>query len=171
MINMGDFQALLVIDMQNGLLRRKVFNKQALIDNLNDLLNYFHQKDMPVFFTRHTNDSFSKENSNDWQISNELNILCKDIIINKSHSSICKEKQFISLLKEKSITGIVIAGLVSNGCIQAACLDAKKLGLSVILIGDGHSTFHKDGESVVRYWNEFLQNEGIKVVTTFEFKN
>lgn len=168
---MENNQALLVIDIQHGLLQRKVFNKQILINNINSLLYTFHEHNKPVFLIRHTNSSFSRENSDDWQIYNKLDISAADILINKSHSSVFKEKQFISLLKEKNIASVVIAGLVSNGCVQAACLDAKQLGFSVILISDAHSTFHKDAENVVLDWNIRLKDQGIKLLSTADFLN
>lgn len=162
--------ALLVIDMQYGLLQRKVFNKQILIKNVNSLFSFFHEQNKPVFLIRHTNNSFSKEGSDNWQIHNELGISDKDIFINKGHSSVFKEKQFISLLRNNNITNVVIVGLVSNGCIQTACIDAKQLGFSVVLISDGHSTFHKDAENIVDYWNKYLQNEGIQLISTLDFQ-
>lgn len=164
-------QALLVIDMQYGLLERNVVNKVTLVNNVNALLDFFHLKEKPVFLIRHTNTSFSAENSENWQIDERMNIADNDILINKTHSSIFKEKQFLSLLKENNISNLVVVGLVSNGCVKAACLDAKQIGIGVILISDGHSTFHKEGQNVINYWNNFLQNEGIKVITTNNFLN
>lgn len=164
-------QALLVIDMQEGLLQREIFQKDQLINNINSLLSEFHSKNKTVFLFRHTNNSFSKENSNEWQLCNKLSITDKDIIMNKNHSSIFKEKQFLSLIKESRITEVVIAGLVSNGCVKEACLDAQKLGLSVKLISDGHSTFHKDAAKVVGEWNARLSDEGIKVISTVELQD
>ena len=166
---MKDGQALIVIDMQYGLLQRNVFNKQTLIENVNTLLDFFHNKGKTVFLIRHTNTSFSTEHSENWQIDNNINIAKNDIFLNKIHSSIFKEKQFLPLLKENNITDIVVTGLVSNGCVKAACLDAKQNGFSVTLISDGHSTFHKDGENMVSYWNKHLLNEGIGVITTADF--
>jgi nicotinamidase-related amidase len=164
-------QALLVIDMQEGLLQREIYQKQELINNINSLLSEFHSKCKPVFLIRHTNNSFSKENSNEWQLCNKLSVIDKDIIVNKNHSSIFKEKQFLSLIKESKITEIVVAGLVSNGCVKEACLDGQKLGLSVILISDGHSTFQKDAAIIVGEWNVKLNDEGIKVISAAEFLN
>ncbi len=168
---MENNQALLVIDMQHGLLQREVFNQQALINNINRLIAFFHEHNKHVFLIRHTNTSFSKENSDDWQIDNKLNISDEDVCIDKRHSSIFKEKHFLSLLKKEKITSVVIVGLVSNGCIQAACIDAKKLGFSAILINDAHSTFHKDAENIISNWNLRLENEGIQLFSTLGFLN
>lgn len=166
---MNDKQVLLVIDMQNGLLKRNVFNKQTLINNINDLITYFRKDNQQVIFFRHTNDSFSKINTIDWEISEELDKKSSDHIFNKTTSSVFKNKEFVSLLKELGIIKVVITGLVSNGCVQAACLDALKLGLLVNLISDGHSTFHQDQEDMVKYWNDELQKAGVKVISTKEF--
>ena len=65
-------QALLVLDMQYGLLQRNVFNKRALIENVNTLLVHFRNKNKPVFLIRHTNTSFSEENTANWQIDSEI---------------------------------------------------------------------------------------------------
>lgn len=161
--------ALLVIDMQYGLLQRNVFNKQQLIENVNTLLDFFHNRERPVFLIRHTNTSFSAQNTVNWQIDSNIKRADSDILLNKTHSSVFKEKQFTSLLKENSISDVVVTGLVSNGCVKAACLDGKLNGLNVILISDGHSTFHKEGEDMVNYWNKYLYDEGIKVISTAEF--
>ena len=61
--------ALLVIDMQCELLQRNVFQKEALIKNVNLLLGAFHASSRPVFLIRHHNDSFLKENTDGWQLS------------------------------------------------------------------------------------------------------
>ncbi|HNR65060.1 MAG TPA: isochorismatase family cysteine hydrolase [Atribacterota bacterium] len=166
---MDGITALLVIDMQYGLLQRNVFYKEQLIDNVNALLDFFHNREKPVFIIRHTNTSFSAENTDNWQIDSNVKRADSDILLNKTHSSVFKEKRFISLLKENSISDVVVTGLVSNGCVKAACLDARVNGLNVTLISDGHSTFHKEGEDMVSYWNKYLHDEGIQVISTAEF--
>ena len=169
LIIMKGVQALLVLDMQYGLLQRNVFNKQQLIKNVNSLLDFFHNREKPVFLIRHTNTSFSAENTDNWQIDSEIMSADTDILLNKIHSSVFKEKQFASLLQKNNITSVIVTGLVSNGCVKAACLDAKLNGFNVTLISDGHSTFHKEGKDMVNYWNKFLHDEGIQVITTADF--
>jgi nicotinamidase-related amidase len=161
--------ALIVIDMQEGLLQRQVYNKQALIENINRLIDLFHSVNSLVILSRHTNSSFSKENTDEWQLCSELRQIKSDCIINKSHSSVFDEKQFKELLADKNIHDIVVTGLVSNGCVQVACSDAKKSGFTVTLISDAHSTWQKDAEKVISQWNEKLAAEGIKVSTTEKF--
>jgi nicotinamidase-related amidase len=93
-----------------------------------------------------------------------------DIIIDKTHASIFKEKVFTEMLADRKIRSVVIAGLVSNGCIQAACTDAKNLGIKTTLVSDGHSTWHKDAEKIIADYNAKLDAKGIQVLTTYEIK-
>lgn len=163
-------QALLVIDMQKeGLLNRNVFHKEQLIYNINAIINKFRKDGKLIFFIRHTNLSFLKEDTDGWQICEELNIVKEDVVINKRHSDVFRETHFLSLLKEYNVTNVVITGLVSNGCIKAACLGAIKMGFPVILISDAHSTFHKDAERVISDWNLRLKEQGVELILTSDF--
>jgi nicotinamidase-related amidase len=164
-----DNTALVVIDMQEGLLQRQVYRKQALIENINRLMDLFHSADYPVFLSRHTNESFSRLNTGEWQLYSGLRPKESDVIFNKTHSNIFDEKQFVDWLAGKGIDSIVVTGLVSNGCVQVACIAAKKHGLAVTLISDGHSTWHKDAEKVIDQWNTRLAAEGIQLVTADKF--
>jgi len=170
MSHTGGRQALLIIDMQKeGLLNRKVFNKQGLINNINSLIEVFRKNNKPVFFVRHTNKSFLKENTDGWQICEELDLSKRDIIINKKNINVFREPHFLALLKEHKITEVIITGLVSNGCIKAACLGGLELDFSVILISDGHSTFYKNAEKVISDWNLLLEKQGVRVISTADF--
>lgn len=160
--------ALILIDMQNGLLERPVYKKQALLDHVGLLAEAFRRAGLPVIFFRHTNDSFSKLNTPPWEISDDLHPSETDIAFNKTHSSAFKEKAFTVYLQEKNILRIAIAGLVSNGCVQAACTDALKLGFHVILARDAHSTWGKDSAEVIKIWNETLAARGAVLMTAKE---
>lgn len=160
---------LLVIDMQRELLTRPVFRKQDLIENVNCLIARFHEANEPVFMVRHANDSFLKAGSDGWQLDPGLSFGDTDTCVDKMHSSVFKEKGFKSLLEEAGVTTLVVTGLVSNGCVQAACTDAIKHGYSVVLVSDAHSTFHKQAEKVIADWNQKLEEQGARVITTAQF--
>ena len=157
---------LIVIDMQVGLLNREVWNRAGLIDNINKLVDSFHAKGRPVVFARHTNASFSKADTPDWQICECIRTKPEDTIINKTKSSVFSEKEFTDHLNNLQASTIVVTGLVSNGCVQAACLDGLKHGLKVILAEDGHSTFHKGQAAMVEQWNKTLAEHGVLVIPT-----
>jgi nicotinamidase-related amidase len=154
--------------MQNGLLERPVYEKQALLDHVCLLAEAFRRAGLPVVFLRHTNDSFSKLNTPAWEIADGLHPSETDAVFNKTHSSAFKEKVFTEYLDKKNIHRIAIAGLVSNGCVQAACTDALKLGYHVTLAQDAHSTWGKDAAAVIKTWNETLAARGANLMTAKE---
>ncbi len=168
-LSMAERTGLLVIDMQKELLARPVFHKQALLENVNRLIARFREAKEPVFFIRHTNNSFLKEGTDGWQLDPGLSPLNAGPVLNKTQSSVFKEKAFRLLLEESGVRTLVITGLVSNGCVQSACTDALKQGYSVTLIKDAHSTFHKDAEKVIALWNAKLEQLGARLVTTEEY--
>jgi nicotinamidase-related amidase len=157
---------LLVIDMQIGLLARDIWNKDVIINNINKLIDFSHQKGMPVIFARHSNQSFLIAESQDWQICDCLHLQPDDVFVNKTKASIFSQKSFTDYLKEKSTATMIVTGLVSNGCVQAACLDGLKNQMTVILAEDGHSTFHKGKEANVKQWNKTLEEQGVSVLPT-----
>lgn len=162
-------KALLVIDVQEELFKKGVYNGGKILENINRILFKFHENTEDVFIFRHNNDSFLKMNASGWEIKSELLLDNSDFIIDKNKSSVFKEKKFLALLKEKMIDTIVVTGLVTNGCIQVACTDGIKEGLKVILISDAHSTFHKDAASLIPSWNQKLAEEGVEVISTDDY--
>ena len=157
--------------MQNGLLKRDVFNKQSLIEKIKQLQSYAHNNNLQVVFFRHMNNSFSKKYSKEWEIAEILTPIDNDIVIDKIHSSIFKEKSFLELLRTYDIKTVVVCGLVSNGCIQLACIEARKNGIKTILISNAHSTWIKNAQKVIADWNLRLSTstERVEVKSVREF--
>lgn len=137
-----------------------------MIDNINSLIDTFHNNAMQVYFVRHTNKNTLIENSDDWQIHPKMHLQDDDVLLNKEHSSVFKENLLQNKLNKAGIKHIVIAGLVTHGCVQAACQDTKKLGYDVTLAADGHSSYNQNAESLIVEWNEKLATEGINVIKT-----
>ena len=160
--------ALLVIDVQEGLFNKKnkVFNEDLLLQNINNLIEKSRENGIPIIFIRHTNKSFLLENSVDWQLHPSLRVKSDDLCLNKEHSSIFKEKSIKKELANLGIKTLIITGLVTNGCIKAACLDGLSFGYQVILARDGHSTFTGNPQELIEEWNEKLSQEGVHVILT-----
>jgi len=165
MLDKPNKTALVIIDVQQGIFNKKtkVYREYELLNNLNALIDGFHSNSVAVFFIRHTNKSSLIKDSDDWQIHSDLHFQENDIFINKVHSSAFQENILKNYLTELGIKHIVIAGLVTNGCVKAACLDARKIGYEVTLASNGHSSFHKNAENLINECNSKLSDEGIKV--------
>ena len=160
--------ALIVIDVQKGVFNKKtkIFKEMELIDNINALVDAFHNHSLQVYFVRHTNSTMLAENTDDWQLHPDLHVKDGDVLLNKQNSSVFKEKALQTELDKAGVRHIVIAGLVTHGCVKAACQDGKKLGFEVTLASDAHSSFNKDAENLIAEWNEKLAAEGVNIAST-----
>lgn len=164
-------RALIIIDIQQGLFEKKteVYQSAELIININTIIDIFRRTEKNIVFVQHTNNSFLKKDSINWQIHPEIKVLEQDIRIIKNKSDVFKEKTLIQYLEKENITDLVIVGLVTQGCVQAACLSGKALGFNVTLIKDAHSNFNHNAKGLIEEWNEKLENQGISVISTNEF--
>ena len=164
--------ALFVIDVQQGMFVKStpVFHAAELLENIRALIERAHQACIPVYYLQHTNDTFLAEMSDGWQIHPSIQPSSVDIVIRKRRSSAFKEPALCSELKSQPIRRLVITGLVTQGCVQAACLDALKIGYRVLLAADGHSTFHKRAGELIDEWNTKLRQEGVEVKPTQEIE-
>jgi len=59
-----------------------------------------------------------------------------------------------------------VAGLVTDGCVQATCKGAIALDYDVTLVKDAHSTVSPDGGHVIEHWNEKLSQGIVHLVAT-----
>lgn len=163
-------KALVIIDMQKALFKKKtpVYQEAELITHINQLICKAAEVHAPVVMVRHCNDSFLKEGTPDWQVTDNLSFPEDAIWLNKQHASCFQGTGLLEMLKERNVDIVVVAGLVSNGCVQASSLDALKLGLQVILVSDGHSTFAKEAASIVGEWNKKILAAGARLQETAE---
>ena len=168
---MGD-SALLIIDVQNGLFERKIpiFKEESFLHNINQLEEQARSGQVPIIYVRHENISFLVKGTRGWELHFQLHPSIDDTFIGKTHSNAFEKTDLPKKLKEKNIKRLVIAGLVTHGCVQKTCLWAKELGYEVILVEDGHSNFQDQAEEVIKYWNQKLAHERIKIIPTEKIK-
>jgi nicotinamidase-related amidase len=165
--------ALLVIDVQQGLFRKStpIYKADELLENINLLVDRAHGAGAPVFYIQHSDNRTLVKGSQDWQLHRGLQPQRMDSIIHKQHGNAFEDTNLDTLLKSKNITHLVIAGLVTHGCVKATCLGARQLGYNVILVTDGHSSYSKDAGRLIEEWNQKLgaQNCELKAASEIAF--
>ena len=156
---------LLVIDMQKGIftLKQAVYQKEILIAKTKAALNFARDSGMTVIFSRHENSTFLKKGTQGYPIIDELEIRTGEPVMEKRHPDIFMDTGLYDLLREKDISSVMIAGLISNGCVRASCLSALNRHYEVILIEDAHSTFYSDGEKIIRDVNVQMEKAGAHI--------
>jgi len=153
-------KALVIIDVQNGILNKNLFKKEEVLQNINKAIVENRKKNNLIIFIQHNSKSLIKR-SNDWEIYSGLNINKDDIIIQKKHGSAFNETNLKQILIENNIKNIIICGLVSNGCVFFTCQDGIKNGFNVKIIKNGHTNWLKDAEGKINEVNKKLEDMGI----------
>lgn len=168
--NPGDPQksALLIIDVQRGLFARDmpVYQADALLANILDLVDRAHHADVPVVYIQHCNEKTLIKGSVSWKLHPVLHLEPGDWRIEKQNGNAFQETELNEKLASHGIGQVVAAGLVTHGCVKNTCLGGLEEGFQVVLAGDAHSNFSKDAFRLIRKWNKLLSEKGVVVQDT-----
>ena len=93
-------QALIVIDIQEGLVNENPYDSKNLIANTKAIIQYFRDQNIEVIFIRHSEDEgLLATGSDNWQVYHELNPQENEKIFNKYYNSIFDDGDFITIFK------------------------------------------------------------------------
>ncbi|WP_455239403.1 isochorismatase family protein [Veillonella sp.] len=100
-------QALIVIDIQEGLVNETPYNTKDFIANTKAIIQHFRDQNIEVIFFRHSEDEgFLEKGSDNWQVYHELKPKEKETIFNKYYNSIFKDTELKEYLDRKNITDL-----------------------------------------------------------------
>jgi len=112
---MSDASALLVLDMQAGLLHgpQVPHNKAQLLDHVSHLITSARAQQVPLFFAQHTGPAGSPiaAGSEFWQIAAELPLLDSARCFNKTRPSCFADPPLLAWLQNAGIKRLVIVGM------------------------------------------------------------
>ncbi len=157
--------ALLVIDVQKAIFEKKqpVYTQNHFVQNVISAVGFARQNGIKIIFTQHENKSFLMKGTHGYHIIDDIEVQESDMILEKKHPNIFLNTGLDDILKEAGIQSVIIAGLISNGCVRDACLTAHKHGYEVVLLSDAHSTFYKDGIKIIEDINCEMEAAGVVV--------
>lgn len=161
---------LIVIDMQKGVfsLKQRVENAPEMMRNIQLALACARQHGIDIVFSQHANDTFLRPGSEGHALVDSLSVMPGDNVLAKAQPDILTGTGLAERLRERHITALIIAGLISNGCVQRACLSALALEFEVVLLSDAHSTFYRQANKVVARVNSAMAAAGVRLLSTAE---
>ncbi|MBO3656055.1 cysteine hydrolase family protein [Acinetobacter bereziniae] len=170
-------QALIVVDMQNGLFHapQPPFEAHRLLQNINQLIAYAHLKHIPVFAIRHVGgaDTAMAPHSPMTQLIAELNIDHDvDQVLEKTRPNCFFQTDLEQRLKSLNIQELIVCGLKTEFCIDSTCRAAKDLGFKVQLISDAHSTVDSavlNAQLIIQHHHQTLSQAFAQLKTCAEF--
>lgn len=160
--------ALLLIDLQQELFHKKVpiYRADDLLENITRLTERAHQAGLPVVYVQHSNQGALKPGTEGWQLHPRLEPGLDDLSIHKHYGSAFHDTPLQELLDARDIHTVVVTGLVSHGCVQATCLEARELGYRVILVTDGHSNYHREALRLIAECHQTVSAAGVELAET-----
>lgn len=170
-------QALIVLYMQNGWFHapQPPFEAHQLLQKINQLIDYAHLKQIPVFAIRHVGSDHTPLASTSplTQFIAELNI---DHDLNQVLEKTCPNCFFQTDLEQRlkslNIQELIVCGLKTEFCIDSTCRAAKDLGFKVQLISDAHSTVDSavlTAQRIIQHHHHTLSQAFVQLKTCAEF--
>ncbi|MCD2256387.1 isochorismatase family protein [Agrilactobacillus fermenti] len=131
-------QALLVIDVQNGL--AEAWHFDDLVRKINQKIQQYRQQQLPIIFMQHTDETMPY-GSKAWAFCDQLDVQAQDHVFLKYHTDSFYETGLSAYLKHQAITDIEVCGLQTEYCIDTALRVGHHLGFQMWLTAGMHSTF------------------------------
>jgi len=159
----GGKPALLIIDVQRDLFAKTlpIYDEERLLANIRLLEEKAHAAKVPVFWVQHSTDKSLVEGTDGWKLHTALIPAKSDNFIRKHHGNAFQDTPLKTDLDALHVRTVVIAGLVTHGCVQATCNGAHDLGYDVVLVKDAHSNYNVKARDVINEWNTSLSKNGI----------
>lgn len=152
--------ALLIIDVQRELFEKTtpIYEVDTLLANIRLLVDKAHAAKAPVFYVQHSTDKVLVEGTDGWKLHPTLTPLPTDHFIRKHHGNAFEDTPLKAELDALHVRRVVVAGLVTQGCVQATCNGAHELGYDVVLVKDAHSNYNAKARDVINEWNATLSH-------------
>jgi len=134
---------LLIIDVQVGLVGLMPPELQdRVLSNITVLLSQARSSGIPVVFIQHDGPKGHpiEAETAAWAIHPSISSLREEPVIRKKASDSFYETRLAEELQARKITHLIIAGGMTEYCIDTTCRRAVTLGYDVTLVADAHLT-------------------------------
>jgi len=151
--------ALLVTDMQNYFTDHRshafIPSVEAIIKNVNVLIDHFYNLNRPVIFTRHLNTDEDAGMMKNWwndlidpesdrsEIDQRVNVGSSEIIMKNQYDAFHDTKLELRL-RETGSEQIVVCGVMTNLCCETTVRSAFVKGFNPIMSLDATATYNKE---------------------------
>jgi nicotinamidase-related amidase len=158
--------ALVLIDVQNGLLRGEdaVCAPEALLATLQGLLSSARRASVPVFYVQ--DDDVGEVGSAAWEIPEAIRPAEGEVRVRKLACDAFHETELDARLRERGVTDLIIAGCKTEFCVDTSVRRAVTLGYGVTLAADAHATSDSPAlpaAAIIAHHNRVLDGFGAYV--------
>ncbi|GCE47366.1 isochorismatase [Thermosporothrix hazakensis] len=157
---MKDHTALLIIDMQVGLLEGAYQSEQTL-NTIRTLLDKAHAKQLPVLYVQHDGPAGDplEPDTPGWQLHPAIAPAPEEPVIRKQACDAFYETELEAELQKRHITHLIVTGGQTEYCVDSTTRSATAHHYDVTLVSDAHTTSDSSSfsaEQIIRHHNELL---------------
>lgn len=153
--------ALVIIDIQVGMIDPTYEHHQQVLDNIGLLLEKARSTNTPIIYVQHDGPEGHglAVGSDAWQIHPAIAPQAQDAIVHKRASDAFHKTTLQAELQQRGIQRLVVAGGQTDFCVDTTVRRATTFGYNVTLASDAHLTFNYDTlteAQIVAFYNEIL---------------
>ena len=158
--------ALLVIDVQVGLIDGlPAYRGGEVLERITELLTAARAAKAPVIYVQHDGPEghLLERSTSGWEIHPAISPTEADVVVRKRACDAFFETPLRRELEERGITNLVVAGAMTQYCVDTACRRAVSLGYDVTLAGDAHTTGDNEilkAAQIIAHHNALLDGFG-----------
>src|SRR5262249_45807262 len=130
--------AILVLDAQNKVMS-DVYERDVVVANIGLLIDRARDENVPVVWVQHSDENVPI-NSDGWQFVPELSRRAAEPVVHKLYADSFEETDLESVLAERRVGRLVVAGAQTDECVRATLHGAIVRGYDATLVSDAHST-------------------------------
>ncbi len=130
--------ALLVIDVQQGVVG-EAHDRDNVVANIATLVDKSRAADIDVVWIQHNSDDMPRDSDN-WQYVPELVRRDSEPLVHKAYGDSFEDTDLESVLAERSIGRLIVAGAQTDECIRSTLHGAITRGYDATLVADAHTT-------------------------------
>jgi len=167
---MSDRPALVIIDVQLGLIEGFEEDWHAVLPVISDLGSRARRAGAPVVLIQHCGSSLTHplhRNQPGWALHPAVNPQPDDVRVDKRWSDAFRGTDLDALLRDASVTRLVLVGAQTEYCVDTTARRAVSLGYDVDLVADGHTTSENGlltREQIIGHHSATLANLAIENV-------
>ncbi|MEK6284890.1 MAG: cysteine hydrolase family protein [Acidobacteriota bacterium] len=135
--------ALLVIDVQVGIIEGfHAYRGREVLEQINKLLSKARASNMPIIYIQHDGEAGHplEAGTDGWQIHAEIKHHKENLIIRKRASDSFFETTLQRELEARGIKHLIVAGCMTEYCVDTTSRRAVSMGYDVTLVSDAHTT-------------------------------
>ncbi len=157
--------ALLVIDVQNGVVDVAQERDAAVVANIGALVERARAEDVPVVWVQHSDEDMPA-GSDAWRYVPQLVRRESEPLVGKTFGDSFEGTDLEQVLAAAGVGHLVVAGAQTDACIRSTIHGAFTRGYDVTLVGDAHTTEDQTGwgappvEQVIAHTNLYWRFQG-----------